>query len=430
MKKFCTALAFLTLVLNNQLSLGQDIEKILREIQSKETKLEANSFVSNTILPLELPILKDNEIIFLYFQARGKSPEDVEIILYIGDKFTTNAMERVGISDLFVFKTNFGNSDLIDYVFKVKFSEISRRLFNDPQNKKVALRGNLIMSRVTNKNYLGSLILTYEIEPQTKISRLEKRKLWIYLPLGYNSSKSFYPVIYMQDGQNLWDGEGLPFGGWKVDTILDTLIKNNRIEPVIVVGIANSGERPKEYVGFSTLYGIPTNEDGIKLIEENQKKSLAYMDFVVNEVMPFVEKNFRIKKGRENTAIAGSSFGAGASLHIAFNNPSKFGLIASLSGGHYPTNSQQFKEKPYRVFDYIIEKELPDKPDFKIFLSCGTTDIDAMFLSETKKLYEKLKERGWIEGKNLYYLISTNKGHNERTWAEQLPEMFTFFFGK
>ncbi|MCX8029267.1 MAG: esterase family protein [Brevinematales bacterium] len=415
---------------STQLSWAQNIEKTLNDIRNINDKLQANTLVSNTILSLELPIVKDNQITFLYFQARGKSPEEVEIILYLDNKLVTNTMERVGVSDLFVFKTNFGNSDFVDYTFRVKFSDISKRFFNDPQNRKVSFRGNLIMSKVTSNSYSGSYILTYDIEPQTKISRIEKRKLWIYLPPGYDTSKSFYPVLYMHDGQNLWDGEVLPFGGWKVNTILDTLIRSNKVEPVIVVGIANSGERPKEYVGFSTLYGLQTNEDGIKLIEENSKKSLAYMDFVVNEVMPFVEKNFRVKKGRENTGIAGASFGAGVSLHIAFNNPSKFGLIGSLSGGHYSTNSQQFREKPYKVFDYIIDKELPEKPNFKIFLSCGTTDIDAIFLVETRKMYEKLKEKEWVDGKNLYYLISTNKGHNERTWAEQLPEMLIFFFGK
>lgn len=431
MKKILPFILIPTLVASpTQSPQGYSIEKYIEEVRTAETKLEANTLVSNRIFNLELPIVKDNQITFLYFQSRGKSPEGAEIILYLDNRFITNAMERIGVSDLFVFRTNFGNSDFIDYTFRVKFSEISKRFFNDPQNKRVSLRGNLTMSRVVNKNYSGSTILVYEIEPQSKISRIEKRKLWIYLPPNYDKTNIYYPVIYMQDGQNLWDGEVLPFGGWKVNTTLDNLIRQNRIEPIIVVGIANSGERAKEYVGFSTLYGAQTNEDSMKLVLENQKKSLAYMDFVINEVMPFVEKSFRVKKGRETTAIAGSSFGAGASLHIAFNNPSKFGMIGSLSGGHYPTNSHQFKEKPYKVFDYIIDNELPNNPSFKIFLACGTTDIDSMFLVETEKMYKKLKEKGWKEGDSLYYLIPTNKGHNERTWAEQVQEMFTFFFGR
>ncbi|MCS7299017.1 MAG: alpha/beta hydrolase-fold protein [Spirochaetia bacterium] len=406
-----------------------NVDEFIRNLSNIQDRIGANTLVSNFLSNISLPIVKGDDITFLYFQSRGKSPEGVEIILFLDGKFSTNTMSRVGASDLFMFKTNFGSIKSFEYVFRVIFSETSRRIFNDPYNRVISFRRDLVMNKVS-KDTNDSMIITYDIEPKTQISKLEKRKLWIYLPPNYHSSKQSYPVLYMQDGQNVWDGNSLPFGGWKVNTIIEKLVNEGKIEPVIVVGIANSGERPKEYVGFSTLYGMQVSETQKQLVIENQNKSLAYMDFVVNEVMPFVETNFRVKKGRDNTAVAGSSFGAGVSLYIAFNHPDKFGLVGSLSGGHYPTNSPQFQQKPYKVFDYLIEQKLPQKPNLKIFLSCGTTDIDAMFVKETEKMHNALVSRGWKEKENLYYLISTNKGHNEATWAEQLPEMLTFFFGK
>lgn len=410
---------------------GVDLDYLTNKILSTDSK-DINLLVSNTLFSQSsrIPIVISNEVVFLYFQAKGKSPENVEIISVIDEKFSTNRMERIGNSDLFIFKTNLGSNWSIDYVFYVTFSEASKRLFTDQFNPRITFRRGVMMSKVVGNGFGGSSILVYDIEPKTSVSKLARRKLWIYLPPNYNTSKDSYPVLYIQDGQNVWDGQQLPFGGWKINTTIEKLLFENKIYPIIVVGIENSWERPKEYVGFSTFYGMITNDEQRKLAEENKVKSDAYMDFVVNEVMPFVEKNFRVKKGRDNTAIAGASFGAGVSLHIAFNHPDKFGMIGSISGGHYPVGSSQFQQKPYLVFDYLINEELPKTPIFKIFLSCGTTDIDAMFVEETEKMYNELKKRGWVEGKDLYYLISTNKGHNERTWAEQVPEMLLFFFSR
>lgn len=276
-----------------------------------------------------------------------------------------------------------------------------------------------------------------KFQPETEIWDLKKRSIYVLLPSGYyeNPEKS-YPVFYMQDGQNLWDSAKCNFNGWKVDTTSAELTSDGEMEPIIIVGIENaSDERAKEYVGFSTGWG--TNIDGVEgLVQTNMSYSLAYEDFVINEVIPFVNENYRTLTDRENTAIGGSSYGAGVSLFLGFRNPDVFGKIAALSGGNRPYNynngSYDFSANPYFPYVYLIENNVIDSTDFKVWLDCGDGggsqyDIDFAFLPFTQQMHAHMLDLGYAEGENLFYTEAVGK-HNEGAWAKRMPDVFKFLF--
>lgn len=133
------------------------------------------------------------------------------------------------------------------------------------------------------------------------------RTLRIYLPKEYDGKRTF-KVLYLNDGQNLFgDNELGSKNEWRVDEILDSLLRNNVIEPIIVVDIDNAGrDRANEYLPWADIYLSPP------IRKPNGKK---YPEFLIGEVMPAIERNYKIRRGKENTGIGGSSYGGLISMY-------------------------------------------------------------------------------------------------------------------
>lgn len=179
-----------------------------------------------------------------------------------------------------------------------------------------------------------------------------KRRIWVYLPKGYASSSRIYPVLYMQDGQNLFNEQTAAFGEWGIDECLDTLQQKTGKE-CIVVGIDNGGEnRLREY----NPYDHPQFGKG---------EGKAYADFLAQTLKPYIDTKYRTKKGPENTFIAGSSMGALISLYAMMQYPSVFGAsgIFSPSFGQAPeiyTDAEKFTTTAQpRFYLYAGGKESP-----------------------------------------------------------------------
>jgi enterochelin esterase-like enzyme len=140
-----------------------------------------------------------------------------------------------------------------------------------------------------------------------------KRKVWIYLPQSYGKSNKKYPVIYMHDGQNLFDEFTGGYGEWGVDELLDKMIAQGKKE-YIVVGTAHGGaERLKEYNPYDSKYG--------------KGRGKAYVSFLVNNLKPFIDKEYRTLKDKNNTSIAGSPMGGLISLYAISTYPNIFGTL-------------------------------------------------------------------------------------------------------
>ena len=154
----------------------------------------------------------------------------------------------------------------------------------------------------------------------------KKRKIWVYLPPGYENKKKRYPVLYMQDGQNLFDARTSFAGEWGVDETMDSLIANG-VAPCIVVGIENGGkERMNEYNPFDFVLH-PGSPDSV----EYKTKADIYLNAIVQELKPYIDRHYRTLAGAENCMIAGSSMGAVVSYYAVLTYPKVFGKAGVLS---------------------------------------------------------------------------------------------------
>lgn len=245
-----------------------------------------------------------------------------------------------------------------------------------------------------------------------------RRYIDVYLPPGYHQRlyKS-YPVLYMHDGNNLFD-PSISFGGttWEVDTTIETLIENNLMEEIIVVGISNTYNRDYEYTWTSMYLDFDDRKQG--------GGGRKYSRFIVNELKPFIDRKYRTLPFRETTAVAGSSLGGLISFYLGLYYPHVFSKIGIMSPSLWWGNGIVFKHV----------KDLA--PNLQIWLDMGTNEFDEEDpdpeenIRNTRKLRQKLIDLGYVEGDNLGYFEHQGAAHNEWYWAERLHLTLLFFFGK
>ena len=179
-----------------------------------------------------------------------------------------------------------------------------------------------------NQSVTGDLRLH---EFRSRIFR-NTRMLRVWLPPRYDTpdnSARHYPVLYLNDGQNLFD-RATAFAGveWQVDETADRLIRQEVIPPLIIVGIDNAqGDRIKEFLPYRSFHPPVLRPQGKR-----------YPDFLMNEVMPFVYERYRIARGPENTGLGGSSLGALISLYTAMDRPGVFGRLLLESPSLFISN--------------------------------------------------------------------------------------------
>lgn len=238
-----------------------------------------------------------------------------------------------------------------------------------------------------------------------------KRNLIVYLPPDYDSSTNTYPVLYMNDGQNVMDGYSSFIGQeWQADENAQRLIQAGTIRPIIIVGIDNAqAARADEYLPTRRQFGkdkMGGNAD-------------AYDDMLIHEIMPFINKTYRTKTGPQNTTLLGSSFGGIISLYTGLKHPDIFGGIGACSPSIWWDNRDMLK----RV------QALPSKLPIKIWLDMGTKEgyNELVYARQTK---HALQDKGWILGEDLGYMEAPGAQHNEVAWAARMDPILRFFYGK
>ena len=234
------------------------------------------------------------------------------------------------------------------------------------------------------------------------------RTIAVYLPPGYDSSNERYPVLYMQDGQNLFDA-ATAFGGneWGIDETCEKLMRSGELPPFIVVAVYNTGDRISEYSP------APDAEYG-------GGRGDLYGEFLINELKPYVDANLRTLPDAEHTGLMGSSLGGLISLHLGLGHPDVFSRIAALS-------------TPLWWADGELARRLASSPSAEIrprvWLDAGTREKNASDrIAEMRGLGEALKARGWREGDDLAVRVIDGAGHNERSWGERGADVLKFLF--
>jgi predicted alpha/beta superfamily hydrolase len=264
-----------------------------------------------------------------------------------------------------------------------------------------------------NSSVVGDLRL-HEFE--SRIFR-NRRMLRVWLPPEYDAERNrarFYPVFYLNDGQNLFD-KATAFGGveWEVDETADRLIRQEEIPPLIIVGIDNAQrERIREYLPYRAVNPPVLRPMGKR-----------YPDFLINEVMPFLFQRYRIARGTENTGLGGSSLGAIISLYAALDRPGIFGKLLLESPSLFVSNRRMLRNS--RAF-----RQWPRK----IFLGMGTHEDgrpnqDRDVVEDVIELQHILRRAGLAEDR-LRVTIAEGATHNEAEWAKRFPEALGFLFGK
>lgn len=237
-----------------------------------------------------------------------------------------------------------------------------------------------------------------------------ERDVVVYLPYGYGFDTSYrYPVLYMQDGQNLFDGRTsfMPDVTWRADEIAQELIHRGEIEPLIIVGIYNSGfGRINEYTHTANYRGQGGKADD-------------YGRMLIEEIKPFIDSTYRTHTGREHTAIGGSSLGGLLSLYLGLRRPDVFSRLAVMSPSIWWDGGAIFRE---------VER-LKWKLPTRIWLDIGTRE-GVRIKYQVRRLRDALKNKGWKLRSDLYYMEARRSLHNEISWSARFDRVLKFLFGR
>ncbi|MDX2127999.1 MAG: alpha/beta hydrolase-fold protein [Chloroherpetonaceae bacterium] len=239
---------------------------------------------------------------------------------------------------------------------------------------------------------------------------LEKdRTIIVYLPPDYERNlRKRYPVLYMHDGQNLFDGATsfIPGVEWRMDETAEELISNGEIEPMIIVGIYNTGEsRLDEYTFIKDWRGRGGKADD-------------YAKMIIEELKPFIDAKYRTLRTPEHTGVGGSSLGGLVSLYFGLRYNEVFGKLAILSPSTWWAGKAIVKEVA----------KIKRKPNQKIWLDVGLKEDMHTMVSPTRLLKYSLIAKGWELDEDLLYFEAPNSGHSESDWAKRVGPMLRFLF--
>jgi len=229
-----------------------------------------------------------------------------------------------------------------------------------------------------------------------------KRKIWIYLPPNYHQTQKKYPVLYMHDGQNLFDDTTSYAGEWGIDESLNKLFKETG-KGYIVVGI-NHGDslRGKELTPWvNILYG--------------GGKGPVYVKFIVETLKPFIDKNYRTLPDRENTGVMGSSFGGINSFYTGLAYHNIFSKIGAFSPSFW-----------YSDECYKMAEEFNKSASIKMYMLAGGNEYQG-FEEQAKKMEQIFRKKGYSDKELLFKFVEEGT-HSETFWRKEFLEAFKWLF--
>jgi predicted alpha/beta superfamily hydrolase len=236
----------------------------------------------------------------------------------------------------------------------------------------------------------------------------EKHDFIVYVPRAFNDDPHrFFPVLYLHDGQNLFDPETSFIKGnyWRVGETADAVIASGEVEPLVIVGIYNNGAR---------------RVDEYTPVEDRRLgggKADAYGQMLVDELRPFVAHKYRTLSGPENCGMGGSSLGGLVTIYLGMRHPEVFGKLAVLSPSVWWRD---------RVILRYLE-QIRYKTGQKIWLDIGKSE-GRRALTDVRSLKRLLLKKGWRMGKDLEYREIDGGKHSEYAWAERVGPLLKFLF--
>jgi len=233
------------------------------------------------------------------------------------------------------------------------------------------------------------------------------RRIWIYLPANYSTTTSRYPVLYMHDGQNVFEDTSSYAGEWGVDEYLDTTL----LRTCLVVAIDNGGvKRLNEYSPYDfSLPGIAATSGSAK------GEGRSYVDFIVHTLKPFIDRTYRTEKDKKNTFIAGSSMGGLISLYAVLKYPKVFGGAGIFSPAFWiaPGLLEEIRRKGKKVNSLI-------------YFYAGKQESESM-VPDMLKAFEGMMK---VSRSGMTTVIRNDGKHNEATWRNEFPLFYYWIMSR
>ena len=263
----------------------------------------------------------------------------------------------------------------------------------------------------------------------------DPRRVVVWLPSGYSSRGPKYAVLYMHDGQNLFDTATAGYGmEWQIDETLDRLIKEKKVRPTLVVGIWNTPKRLQEYVPSKAFNGLPPSYRGkIRALYGGDPLSDGYLKFIVRELRPMIDAKFNVKTDRSDTVIMGSSMGSLISLYAIDEYPQVFGAAGMMST-HWPLvitpDNKPISDEQYETvstaFERYLAPALPDPATHKLYFDHGSETLDANYARYQDRVDNVVRRRGYRQWITMLSLSYPGEKHNEISWASRVAVPLQF----
>ena len=260
---------------------------------------------------------------------------------------------------------------------------------------------------------------------------IQSRTIEVWLPANY-SYKQKYAVLYMQDGQMLFDSTTTwNRQEWKADETVSGLLQENKIKDVILVAIPSNGAfRHTEYFPQKPLAFLPATVRDSVITQELQHKPQAdnYLLFLTKELKPFIDATFSTLPDQQNTFIAGSSMGGLIALYAICEYPEVFGGAACLST-HWPGSLTQKNDLIPKAFATYLKANLPSPKNHKLYFDYGTATLDSLYEPHQLLVDKIIKEKGYTS-ENWVTRKFKGADHSEKAWSKRLHIPLQFLLGK
>ncbi len=306
----------------------------------------------------------------------------------------------------------FPENTILEYKF-TKGTWQSEALKNDgsiPHNSALkVMRDTTVVKRITKwkdqnitkSAFIGKVTGQVKYFRNVKGEGIKPRDVAVWLPPGYDEDTlKHYPVLFMQDGQNIFDPKTSSFGvDWQADETADSLIKNKIISPAIIVGIYNTSDRSLEYT--------PT------------KKGMAYMKFVATKLKPFIDKTFRTLPGRNFTAVGGSSYGGTISFMLTWYYSDIFSKAACFSPA--------FQTDKFDLTT-IVKNYQGIKKEIKLYIDIGGVGLEQRLQPGIDEMINSLKGKRFKLNEDYFFYQDSTARHFEADWAKRFWRPLEIFF--
>lgn len=299
--------------------------------------------------------------------------------------------------------------------------------------KRTALVRSSVISLFGNQAQAStSTIIAY---PRFASTYIEPRTIHVWLPPNYDSSSRRYRVIYLQDGQNafspVYAASGQP---WRIDQAIEARMKTDDGAAAIVVAIWNTSKRRSEFAPTRLEGRLPAplrqrieNENG------NHSAGDAYLSFIVTELKPFIDGNYRTERGPQSTMLMGASRGGMISLYGLCQHPDIFGVAACLSTHWLLLSAPSATTDPNletniisnAICDYLKAK-LPSPKTHKIWMDHGTINLDSYYAPYQTAIDQAFLDRRWKRGRDFCSRVYQGADHNEVAWRSRLSDPLNF----